>query len=68
LSVNSIDGVPSVTALKYRGGLQLGVGTSTGHVSTCTQSIVHLLFLHYKNTVLFRNIDQTRENSLRVPC
>lgn len=29
----SIQGVPEVTALKYRGGLQIGVGTSTGHVS-----------------------------------
>ena len=29
----SIKSVPSVTALKYRGGLQLGVGMSTGHVS-----------------------------------
>lgn len=27
-----IKDVPSVTALKYRGGLQLGVGLSTGHV------------------------------------
>ena len=26
--------VPAVTALKYRGGLQLGEGMSTGHVST----------------------------------
>ena len=25
--------MPAVTALKYRGGLQLGVGMSTGHVS-----------------------------------
>ena len=30
----SIKTVPAVTALKYRGGLQLGVGMSTGHVST----------------------------------
>ncbi|KAH3831940.1 nucleolar protein 10-like [Dreissena polymorpha] len=27
-----ITGVPSVTAMKFRGALQLGVGTSTGHV------------------------------------
>ncbi|KAK3596946.1 hypothetical protein CHS0354_002513 [Potamilus streckersoni] len=27
-----IDSVPSVTALKFRGGLHMGVGTSTGHV------------------------------------
>ena len=26
--------VPAVTALKYRGGLQLEVGMSIGHVST----------------------------------
>ena len=29
----SIKQMPAVTALKYRGGLQLGVGMSTGHVS-----------------------------------
>ncbi|KAL3882105.1 hypothetical protein ACJMK2_028476 [Sinanodonta woodiana] len=27
-----IDSVPAVTALKFRGGLHIGVGTSTGHV------------------------------------
>ena len=32
LVVVRVDGVPAVTALKFRDGLQLGVGTSTGQV------------------------------------
>lgn len=28
----SLEGFPSVTALKFNGGLTLGVGTATGHV------------------------------------
>ena len=32
LAVVRVDGVPAVTALKFRDGLQLGVGTSTGQV------------------------------------
>lgn len=40
----SLDNVPAVTALLFRDGLTMGLGTSTGHVSSKTKHRFLLLY------------------------
>ena len=39
----SLDNVPAVTALLFRDGLTMGLGTSTGHVSSKNHTLLSII-------------------------